>query len=95
MLSPPQSLTCPGVGANEVWARRCSIPALSFITPFQFRALTAQQVAPLTAYYVGMLVFNNVCLQYVEVTFYQVSRRAARRPAGSTRGMANRPLQAI
>ena len=51
-----------------------SVPALSFIAPFQFRQSTAQAVFPLTLCYVGMLVFNNICLQYVEVTFYQVAR---------------------
>jgi GDP-fucose transporter C1 len=32
----------------------------------------AKRVAPLTFVYVGMLVLNNLCLKYVEVTFYQV-----------------------
>jgi GDP-fucose transporter C1 len=31
-------------------------------------------VAPLTFIYVMMLALNNLCLQYVEVTFYQVAR---------------------
>jgi len=77
-----RALTRAGAGVDDARALRHSIPALSFITPFQFRALTAQQVAPLTAYYVGMLVFNNVCLQYVEVTFYQVRCRAFPPPPG-------------
>jgi solute carrier family 35 (GDP-fucose transporter), member C1 len=50
----------------------CRVPALAFVAPFQFRVPVAQSVFPLTLCYVGMLVFNNICLQYVEVTFYQV-----------------------
>jgi GDP-fucose transporter C1 len=35
----------------------------------------AKRVAPLTFVYVGMLVLNNLCLKYVEVTFYQVRQK--------------------
>ena len=30
------------------------------------------QVLPLAVVFVGMVAFNNMCLAYVEVTFYQV-----------------------
>ena len=29
---------------------------------------------PLTLVFLGMIVFNNLCLKYVEVSFYQVAR---------------------
>jgi len=34
----------------------------------------AWNVAPLTMIYIIMIAFNNICLRYVEVTFYQVAR---------------------
>lgn len=42
------------------------------IPPFELNQAIASQVAPLTVVYVLMLAFNNLCLLYVEVTFYQV-----------------------
>ena len=60
---------------------------MAFIAPFQFRTNVAQSVFPLTLCYVGMLVFNNICLQYVEVTFYQVTRTPPTRRPGSPRGV--------
>ncbi|CAG8611228.1 2350_t:CDS:2 [Ambispora leptoticha] len=46
----------------------------SLIPPYEFDLSIARKVAPLTLTYVMMLAFNNLCLQYVEVTFYQVAR---------------------
>ncbi|CEG72709.1 hypothetical protein RMATCC62417_08220 [Rhizopus microsporus] len=46
----------------------------SIIPPYEFDGTIAKRVAPLTVVYVGMLVLNNLCLKYVEVTFYQVAR---------------------
>ncbi|KAM3580288.1 hypothetical protein VKS41_007524 [Umbelopsis sp. WA50703] len=46
----------------------------SIIPPYEFDTNIAKRVAPLTVVYVLMLAFNNLCLQYVEVTFYQVAR---------------------
>ncbi|KXS19332.1 GDP-fucose transporter [Gonapodya prolifera JEL478] len=51
-----------------------SIRAFSVIPPYEFRLDIAKRVATLTFVYVMMLAFNNLCLQYVEVTFYQVAR---------------------
>lgn len=48
--------------------------ALSLVPPFEFDLEIAKRVAPLTFIYVMMLALNNLCLQYVEVTFYQVAR---------------------
>ncbi|KAI9277903.1 triose-phosphate transporter family-domain-containing protein [Umbelopsis sp. AD052] len=49
-------------------------PSISLIPPYEFDPAIAIRIAPLTAIYVLMLVFNNLCLKYVEVTFYQVAR---------------------
>ncbi|KAI9029361.1 triose-phosphate transporter family-domain-containing protein [Hyaloraphidium curvatum] len=51
-----------------------SYTALSLVPPFEFNLDIARRVAPLTFIYVMMLALNNLCLQYVEVTFYQVAR---------------------
>ncbi|GAM18360.1 hypothetical protein SAMD00019534_015350 [Acytostelium subglobosum LB1] len=50
------------------------VPALNFLPPFEFKYETAQRVMPLTAVLTMMIVFNNLCLEYVEVSFYQVAR---------------------
>jgi len=51
-----------------------SVPAVSMIPPMEFDLEIAKKVAPLAACFVGMVSFNNLCLLYVEVTFYQVAR---------------------
>eukprot|EP00122_Pirum_gemmata_P015949 Pgem_evm1s14906 len=33
-----------------------------------------KQILPLSFVFSGMIVFNNLCLKYVEVSFYQVAR---------------------
>ena len=35
---------------------------------------TIMSVAKLSFFFVGMITFNNLCLKYVEVSFYQVAR---------------------
>ncbi|KAK4519042.1 uncharacterized protein ATC70_009270 [Mucor velutinosus] len=58
-----------------VWAQLGKSNKLfSIIPPYEFNMVIAKRVAPLTFVYVGMLVLNNLCLKYVEVTFYQVAR---------------------
>ncbi|KAF9960034.1 hypothetical protein BGZ72_008111 [Mortierella alpina] len=47
---------------------------LSMIPPFEFDIDLAVKIAPLSFVYVLMLTLNNLCLQLVEVTFYQVAR---------------------
>jgi len=44
------------------------------VPPFEFDLEIAKEIIPLSLIYVGMLAFNNLCLKYVEVTFYQVAR---------------------
>eukprot|EP00762_Andalucia_godoyi_P004489 ANDGO_08178.mRNA.1 GDP-fucose transporter 1 len=48
--------------------------SFQFIPAFEFNIDTARTVAPLTGIFVAMILFNNLCLQYVEVSFYQVAR---------------------
>ena len=48
------------------------MPSLSFIPPLSFDMRVAMQVSPVTLIFIAMIVFNNMCLQYVEVSFYQV-----------------------
>lgn len=43
--------------------------------PYQeYSVQTAMKVLPLSIVFVGMITFNNLCLQYVEVSFYNVAR---------------------
>ncbi|KAF9355407.1 hypothetical protein BGX34_010492 [Mortierella sp. NVP85] len=46
----------------------------SMVPPFEFDLDVARKIAPLSVVYVLMLTLNNLCLQLVEVTFYQVAR---------------------
>ncbi|KAG9305259.1 hypothetical protein G9A89_001521 [Geosiphon pyriformis] len=48
--------------------------SFSLIPPFEFDLKIARKVMPLTFIYVMMIAFNNLCLEFVEVTFYQVAR---------------------
>lgn len=42
--------------------------------PFEYDINIAKRVMPLSLIFVAMISLNNLCLQYVEVTFYQVAR---------------------
>ncbi|KAF7729525.1 hypothetical protein EC973_004199 [Apophysomyces ossiformis] len=58
-----------------IWAHLGKTNSLfSIIPPYEFNTITAKKVAPLTFIYVMMLALNNLCLKYVEITFYQVAR---------------------
>lgn len=46
----------------------------AFVPPLEFDLGIARQIFPLTFLFVCMLSFNNLCLRYVEVWFYQVAR---------------------
>lgn len=46
----------------------------SLVPPFEFKLSIAIRVLPLTVVYVSMLAFNNLCLAFVEVSYYQVAR---------------------
>jgi len=46
----------------------------AFFPEFEYNLQIARKVLPLTFVFLGMIVFNNLCLKYVEVSFYQVAR---------------------
>jgi len=46
----------------------------SIVPRYELKLDIAIKILPLTAIYVGMLTFNNLCLAFVEVSFYQVAR---------------------
>ena len=49
----------------------------SFFAQFpraEFKPAVAQKVFPLSVVFVGMIAFNNLCLKWVEVSFYNVAR---------------------
>lgn len=50
------------------WLRILSVP------PFELRTDILPQILPLSCVFTAMIVFNNLCLKYVEVSFYQVAR---------------------
>lgn len=52
-------------------------PAGSFFAqfpPLEYRLPIALKIMKLSAVFVGMITFNNLCLKYVEVSFYNVAR---------------------
>jgi GDP-fucose transporter C1 len=49
----------------------------SFFSQFpkaEYKVMTGQRVFPLSFVFVGMITFNNLCLKWVEVSFYNVAR---------------------
>eukprot|EP01105_Mastigella_eilhardi_P020752 TRINITY_DN4977_c0_g1_i4.p1 TRINITY_DN4977_c0_g1~~TRINITY_DN4977_c0_g1_i4.p1 ORF type:complete len:357 (+),score=124.39 TRINITY_DN4977_c0_g1_i4:28-1071(+) len=50
------------------------VQLLAFSTPPECNKKLILGILPLTCVYVGMLSFNNLCLKYVAVWFYQVAR---------------------
>jgi GDP-fucose transporter C1 len=51
-----------------------SNPQFKFFAPIEFNQTVAWSIAPVTLIFIGMVVFNNLCLKYVEVSFYQTAR---------------------
>jgi len=51
-----------------------SIRSQTLFPPFEVKLETCKKVLPLSCIFVGMIVFNNLCLKYVEVSFYNVGR---------------------
>ena len=47
---------------------------LRFLAPWEYKLKTALAIWPVTLSFCGMIIFNNLCLKYVEITFYQVAR---------------------
>jgi drug/metabolite transporter (DMT)-like permease len=48
--------------------------SLRFLSPWEYKLSTALQIWPVTLSFCGMIIFNNLCLKFVEITFYQVAR---------------------
>lgn len=51
--------------------------AKSFLADFpmvRYQLSNGIAILPLSAVFVGMVAFNNICLQYVQVSFYNVAR---------------------
>ncbi|KAF0974391.1 hypothetical protein FDP41_006423 [Naegleria fowleri] len=46
----------------------------NFIPKPEFSSEKAKQIAPLSLLFIGMLVFNNLCLQVADVLLYQIAR---------------------
>lgn len=44
------------------------------IPRFELKRDIVKQIVPLSCVFTAMIVFNNLCLKYVEVSFYQVAR---------------------
>jgi len=51
-----------------------SIRSIKIVPPFELNYFLSIKILPLTAIYVAMLTFNNLCLAFVEVSYYQVAR---------------------
>lgn len=47
---------------------------ISRVPPFELKPDILRQMLPLSLVFTGMIVANNLCLKYVEVSFYQVAR---------------------
>jgi len=50
------------------------IKIFSFFPAFEYKLDIAKKVMPLTCVFLLMIIFNNLCLKYVEVSFYHVAR---------------------
>ena len=48
------------------------IKIFSFFPAFEYKMDIAKKVMPLTCVFLLMIIFNNLCLKYVEVSFYHV-----------------------
>eukprot|EP00171_Calliarthron_tuberculosum_P015268 IDg15268t1 len=44
------------------------------VPPFEIKKDILKKMLSLSAIFTSMIVFNNLCLKYVEVSFYQVAR---------------------
>jgi len=50
------------------------VQLFSFFPPLEFDIKKARKILPLTVVFLGMIVFNNLCIKYVEVSFYYIAR---------------------
>lgn len=62
---------------NGSSSTRKDLPKPSFFAQFpkaSYHPSTAVKIFPLSVIFVGMITFNNLCLKFVEVSFYNVAR---------------------
>eukprot|EP01038_Epipyxis_sp_PR26KG_P012662 gene12662-16973_t len=59
---------------GEITRRNGSKSFLDEFPIVKYKLVVGTQVLPLSLIFVGMITFNNICLQYVEVSFYNVAR---------------------
>jgi GDP-fucose transporter C1 len=62
------------IGCYVISLAKSTFPGLGFFPKFEYKPEIAKGIMPLTIVFIGMIVFNNLCLKYVEVSFYQVAR---------------------
>lgn len=63
--------------SEQAAASSVAAPKPSFFAQFpraEYLVGPAKQIFPLSVVFVGMITFNNLCLKYVEVSFYNVAR---------------------
>lgn len=59
---------------GEIGARSAPGSWFAQFPRFAYRLDVARKLLPLSIVFVGMITFNNLCLKYVEVSFYNVAR---------------------
>jgi GDP-fucose transporter C1 len=67
-------IVCAVIGCIILGNLRNKLQMFAFFPSFEYKIEIAKQVMPLTIVFTGMIVFNNLCLKFVEVSFYQVAR---------------------
>eukprot|EP00126_Sphaerothecum_destruens_P000159 Sdes_comp10197_c0_seq1m1812 len=60
------------MGILAILKRFCGF--LSFIPEFRLNFQTCKAVLPLSFAFVGMISFSNICLKFVDVSFYSIAR---------------------
>merc|ERR1719233_2769700 len=53
---------------------RKRIKVFSFFPPIELDLKKSRRILPLTLVFLGMIIFNNLCIKYVEVSFYYIAR---------------------
>mmetsp|Transcript_18600 Transcript_18600/g.43090 ORF Transcript_18600/g.43090 Transcript_18600/m.43090 type:complete len:378 (-) Transcript_18600:229-1362(-) len=73
----PSSNYNPVSQSEDGKASSTGAPQPSFFAQFpkaEYQTATARRIFPLSLVFVGMITFNNLCLKWVEVSFYNVAR---------------------
>jgi len=53
---------------------RSRIKMFSFFPAFELNWKKSRRILPLTIVFLGMIIFNNLCIKHVEVSFYYIAR---------------------